>query len=300
MDQTPEVYVRFIKRAEKLFKAAERQLANYEAPNDFSVIATKILADSDIHEYYDDSVIEEILSLKKLPTQNYHMRNFSDAPVTLFHNPKFYLDIYFWRRSDTDVHNHHFTGAFKMLQGKQHQFRYAFNKAKKLYPFLYQGKMDLLASEELSPGDCTQILLGDDFIHQTVHDPNCYTANICLRTVHLPRHDLYGFRLSGYKIKHLQYNTDRMTKLALLKAIPEKDRKSLIQSYLKSLSLFELASLYKGTHFTGPFVDEDFKRAIQMFTKKHFPQDYQKLKLFFEGVDEHDAIHRKLRFFCQT
>jgi hypothetical protein len=287
----------FLKKAEKLFKDAEKHQKEYKKPNDFSHLATRILENSNIHESFDDDVIHKIFSLKTLPKQNYGLNNFSDTPFTLFRNDRFFLDIYFWRLSDTDIHSHHFTGAFKMLKGSQQQLELGFKKNKTLYPFLEQGTIKVKSNKSILVGETQSILLGNDFIHQTFHDATKLTVNLCLRTILVPGHNLYSFLLNGYSLKNSPYQEVRLRKMSLVRTLPEAQQRKAMMALLETLDLLTLINIFKGDHFSHAYLNEDFRELTKICIKRQFPKDYAKLRGFFKDLPKHQEIHRKLKFF---
>lgn len=290
----------FLRKAQGIFKKTQKQLKHYRKPNDFAKAATDILSDSDIHLDFNSKTIQDILSLKKLPPQNYTQRNFSDAPLTLFRDEKFFLDIYFWRHSDTDIHSHHFTGAFKMMAGKQHQFLYDFQKEKRILPFLEQGKINHKKNYEIFAGDTTEIVLGDDFIHQTIHDNKQVTVNLCLRTPVLGGHDLYSFRLPHFKLKNIQYSSEKIVKLLLIKSLPDKERMVALKHFVTTLSLFELVAFYRGNSYAAPYIDDYYCQIAYGHIKKNFPKEFSKLKEYLGESAKPLNMHRMLRFFVDA
>ena len=287
--------MKFLKRAEKIFLEAYKYEKEYKKHNDFARIATNILEDSSIHKYYNSGVINEIFAHKSFPKQHYGLKNFSDTPFTLFRGERFILDMYFWRVSDTDIHSHHFTGAFKMLSGVQHQLEFVFKKKKKLFQFLEEGEVKLRSSKELFSGDTQSIVLGDDFIHQTIHSDKIATVNLCLRTTTLPKLDLYSFLLSGYKVMNNPYNEMRLRKLSLIRTLPENQQLGTLAKYLETADLLTLINLFKGDQFAANYFREEFKDVTKECIKRRFSKDYQKLKKFLETTSNHPKLHKKLK-----
>lgn len=290
----------FIPRARKLFLKAEKLAADIKAPNELARIAFETLAESDIDRHFSSETFSEILLHKKYPPHYYQMRNFSDAPFTLIRGEKMFLDLYFWRRSDTDIHCHHFTGAFKMLQGRQHQIVYQFEKEKKLFPFLEQGRLKTIEKRDFQRGQTQMIKLGGDFIHHTLHDDTQVTVNLCLRTPTFPGRNLYSYLHHGYKQLNMNYSDDRTRKLSLIKAFPEHEQTKMIASFLGQQDLFTLVSLYKGDSFTAPFLQSDFKPLIELTLKKRFPSSFKKLENYIGMMPKHLNLNKKLRFFMES
>lgn len=287
----------FIKRAEKLFMEASRFTTSIKNPKDFGPLSTKILENSSIHEHFNKEVVSEFFKLKILPKQNYTINNFSDSAFTLFRNDQFFLDIYFWRNSDTDLHSHHFTGAFKMLSGVQRQTTYSFIKKKKITAFLEQGELKLLQSKVLQVGDTQPILLGDNFIHQIIHDKNELTVNLCLRTPAIDPLKFYGFFLPGHKLENLPYSDLRSRKLSLIDSLPEKLKTEALQNFLNTCDLFTLVNLAIGPQLNANNMSDLIKHESLINIKLRFPKAYLKLSPFLLDSAKHLKMHKKLKYF---
>ena len=291
--------MKFFQKAHNLFKQTEKHFKHIRQPNDFSSLANKILSDSSVHEHFNLETIAEFLQYKKYPANYYGLRSFSDMPFTLFRNDHFFLDIYFWRQSDTDIHSHHFTGAFKMLTGQQNQFEFTFQKKKKLFPFLDEGELKMISSRSLRPGETQPILLGQDFIHMTVHGKSQLTANLCLRTPTYPDQHFYGYLLHGHKLLNLPYQEERVQKLGLIQVLSDKDQLKFLAAYLKTQDLFTLISLYKGDLFSTPDFGEELSEITKKIIHKRFPASAKKLEHFLNEMPKHKKLLKKMSFFSQ-
>jgi hypothetical protein len=149
------------------------------------------------------------------------------------------------------------------------------------------------------PGSTQSIVLGDDFIHQTIHDDKVVTVNLCLRTTTLPNLDLYSFVLNGYKIKNDPYNEMKIRKLSLIKTLPEAHQIGALAKFLETANLLTLVNLIKGDQFAANYFNEDFKEETKKCIKRRFPKDYQKLRKFLDSTSNPLKLHKKLKFFIK-
>lgn len=165
----------------------------------------------------------------KIPFQTYPDAIFSDFPFTLARTPKVHLDMYYWFHTDTSVHNHHFSGAFKVIQGKSHQLSYEFKVSNKVDEHLFEGQTIKKSDLILSVGDVHRIHPQDEFIHQVIHLEKP-TVTLCLRTDNLPGMNLWSFILPKYKILYKDFDENQKKWYQSLKniyryypeAIPQK------------------------------------------------------------------------------
>jgi hypothetical protein len=287
----------FIKQAEKLFKSAEKEIGKKFTPNQFAQLATELLSNSDIHKHFNQSSIHECLSYSNYPGHYYNQRQFGDVALTLFKNDQYFLDLYFWKQKDTDIHAHHFTGAFKMLSGHQHQLECSFQLKEKVLPFLHTGNIKLKNFKRIIPGETQSIFLNEDFIHQTHHDKKILTANLCLRTTTFPNEHLWGYYLHGYKVLHLGNPDDRVRKLTLISSLPKKNQFEALSSFLASQDHHTLITLAIGETWTAQLIDKNLRSLIIRYLKEKQPQLWLKTAGLINGIPKQQKKHQKLLVF---
>lgn len=101
----------------------------------------------------------------------------------------------------TNIHDHNFAGAFKVMNGTYHQCSYEFKVADELAPDVRKGQLRELGQETLGAGDYQEIRHGQSFIHQVFHtDVPCVT--LCLRTTNFD-FPLNSYLLAGFQFAHL-------------------------------------------------------------------------------------------------
>jgi len=182
-------------------KSIEKQ-SNLNIKNwfkDFPKIATEQLHKLNTAPLQDPNVLAKVLSLKNWPRQQFPSGHFADLSFTLFRNDHFLLDLYVWNHQDTNIHDHHFSGAFKVIQGESFHIEYDFQKSKSITPWLEEGKLKIKEQSNLVAGEVKTILFKEDFIHQNMHTTNpCVT--LCLRTLDHPKISLSSYYNLGMKI----------------------------------------------------------------------------------------------------
>lgn len=287
----------FLKEAEKLFHKAEKEIGQKFSPNEFASEAQRLLKQSNIHEKFNSDSVHELLSHRHYPGHYYSQKQFGDVALTLFKNDKYFLDIYFWRHRDTDIHAHHFTGAFKMLAGRQFQLECRFKENEKIYNFLYSGKVQIKNYQEIKTGDTQLIRLNEDFIHQTHHDNKLMTANLCLRTHAFPDEQLWGYFLHGYKFLNLSNPDERQRKLSLIHGMPKRDQLDYLTSFFATQDLHTLVTLAIGETWTSQIIDKPLRALIIRYLEKKRPEIWAKTSHLIKGIPLHQKKHHKLRFF---
>jgi hypothetical protein len=178
---------------------------------DFHKKASELLSTSGFEKHFDhDDVVQSVFTAKH--SQHFKNLEFSDLPVTLSQGEYCFIDIYFWRRRPTVIHNHHFIGAFMCLLGNNIDFEYTFKKEKKLGRFHDLGKLNLKQTRKILPGNVAEIAFMDKFIHQNHHQAEL-TVNLCFRTPQEMKKSLSHYLSSGLRFEK---NSDLLSRVGCL------------------------------------------------------------------------------------
>ena len=196
--------------AKKINRKGDHFIKSYGI-KEFHKKASELLTPSDIHKNFDtDEIVKSVFSSKH--PQNFKNLEFSDLPITISHGQHCFIDLYFWRRRPTVIHNHHFNGAFMCLMGRNVDFEYTFKKEKKLGRFHEMGVLKLKQRCNLIPGDIAEIGLMDKFIHQNHHQADL-TVNLCFRTPQMSSKGLSNYLSSGLRFEK---NVELLSRVARL------------------------------------------------------------------------------------
>ncbi len=184
-----------------------------EAPGSFPQEAKNLLETSSIADAFDyQELVESVLKESFRPAQNYGAFQFSDLPITLARGKSCFVDLYFWRRRPTVIHNHHFTGAFICLDGFNVDLEYEFTESRRLGAYHSLGTLAEVEARQMRKGDAKAISYLDGFIHQNHHQSDL-TANICFRTPEFGEADLSNYLYSGLRFEKNQVLLDRFERL---------------------------------------------------------------------------------------
>ncbi len=164
---------------------------------DFHKKASELLSISDLSEKFNFQEIVQSAFDGKHP-QHFKSLEFSDLPVTIAQGENCFIDVYFWRRRPTVIHNHHFTGAFMCLTGSNVDLEFTFKRQKKLGKHHDIGTLELKHTRQILPGDIAEISFMDKFIHQNHHQAEL-TVNLCFRTPQDPVKSLSNYTFSGLR-----------------------------------------------------------------------------------------------------
>lgn len=127
------------------------------------------------------SQMHEELHTLTLPEQTFPRLDFSDFPVTLARTDLFSIDLYYWYTMDTGIHDHHFHGAFKVVEGGSLDVHYQFQTEEVFGRHLASGTLEKVSMNHQKKGDVQKINRYEKFIHQVFH-LRFPTITLCIRT----------------------------------------------------------------------------------------------------------------------
>jgi hypothetical protein len=189
------------------------QFIKKNGTKEFHKIATDLLIGSNFAKSFNyqdivSAAFESTTSLK----QNFRQLEFSDLPLTLSRGENCFIDIYFWRRRPTVIHNHHFSGAFMCLDGNNVDLEFEFKKSKKVGKYHDIGSLELVSTRNLKAGDVATIAPLDKFIHQNHHQAEL-TVNLCFRTPEIGEKNLSNYLFSGLRFEKNPVLIGRVSRL---------------------------------------------------------------------------------------
>lgn len=159
----------------ELIKILEQKLTNQWKSYNFDLsvfadISADFLSETDIPDPLE--LVKGALTHMPFNSQNHQRGVFADIPFTLVNNDYFSIDVFFWFHAHTSIHDHPFTGAFKVLKGSSRHLTYHFKKCRELEPWLYQGELCLIEQEKIKQGHVQKVNPGFSYIHQVLHQEN--------------------------------------------------------------------------------------------------------------------------------
>lgn len=139
------------------------------APNAFSAIATGALAELEPSVPTSfDALTDWLFNCAELMPQR-SADHFGQPPVTVYLDERFFIELLFWNTATTAIHQHAFSGAFRVLSGSSLHSIYHFETDVVVDPRLELGRLELRAIEVLEAGAVRGIASGREFIHSAFH-----------------------------------------------------------------------------------------------------------------------------------
>lgn len=263
MDRTQTMKSAFIAKARKLVSLGD-QFIKKSGNKDFHLKASDLLDDARMHELYDyKELVASAMARDFTHAQNFKDLDFSDLPLTLARGKECFVDIYFWRRRPTTIHNHHFIGAFQCLSGFNVDSEFSFKTTEKLTRFHSLGELKLKRTKTLKSGDFEPINFQDKFIHQNLHQADL-SVNLCFRTPDFPKKNLSNFLFSGFKYEHDEAALARAGRLLAFTRMDDFDPKkleiSLIDAFTFLLLSYASASVHPRMVMLEKFLETKVKK----------------------------------------
>jgi hypothetical protein len=94
---------------------------------------------------------------------------FGDFQYVPYRNGRFYIELLFWMNGTTTVHDHAFSGAFMLLQGRSIATTFSFRERERVNQNLRLGTLKAEHTQVLAPGDVSPIHSGRSLIHSVFH-----------------------------------------------------------------------------------------------------------------------------------
>jgi hypothetical protein len=162
-------------------KVLERYKGTRFDPHSLPDIASAVLKNEPLKDLTYGNVLAWVRSTSEFPRQEDLQGAFGQPPITVYWHPEFYIAVLMWYSGTTTIHEHGFSGAFKVLEGASVHSRYTFEESLKIDSHLKIGKLSRIETNLLTREDCHSIYGGSSLIHSLFHlvQPS---ATIVIRT----------------------------------------------------------------------------------------------------------------------
>ena len=228
----------------------KRWLAASYSEDALCEIAAEALATTECSPEFFREVTAWGLGNHVLPVQTDIEGMFGQPPLVVYVNPMqtFYIQALVWLDSTTSVHQHGFSGAFKVVEGQSVHARYAFTPSDPVSSRMVFGALAYRDAEVLVRGDVRAIEHGTKLIHSVFHLDRP-SVTLVVRTFgdggKGPQYDYLRPWLAVdpyYKSPRLQRN------LQILAAIREVDRPRYIETLVQMIPTTDLYTSYRYLH----------------------------------------------------
>ncbi len=134
----------------------------------FSEVALEVLGNASLSTSVDlQSILERCLD----PAANeFRIRgSFGDLPLIVYETPQFYVQVLMWTTATTNIHQHGFSGAFRVFAGSSIHSQYEFHTRERINSRISVGDAELKTIELLRQGQTHEIISGSGLTHALFH-----------------------------------------------------------------------------------------------------------------------------------
>ncbi len=135
-------------------------------------------------DFDQQKFIDNFFKQIEIPKQAKVNSQFGEPPFTIYYSEKnnFYVEVYFWEKIHTTVHDHGFQGAFQVIKGKSLESTYSFIKKEAKDNENSIGELTHNKLLILAPGITREIKSGNGYIHRVLHlEPS--SASLIIRSI---------------------------------------------------------------------------------------------------------------------
>lgn len=225
---------------------------------------------------------------------------FSNLPVIVYRCPEFYIELLVWTSGTTSIHQHSFSGAFKVLTGSSLHSRYSFREERRINHRLQLGKVHCQQVEYLQQGDIREIHPGAGGLSHSLFHLDHPSVTLVIRTLgmqaYLPQMTLFP---PGIAYSEPDWDMDLRNKMfqRLLDTAGDIEKDSFNSLLLGEIPRLDFASVFylahenRGLLLSGNHRD-DFFAAV---SKQHGPELADTLSLVIHEAWRVDSLRAARR-----
>jgi hypothetical protein len=214
------------------------------SPEALPSIAASALADLDIEFSFNASLIADFLASTRISQQP--ELAFSNLPITVYRCLDFYIEILTWTQATTTIHQHGFSGAFKVLQGSSVHTRYTFRCERSISADCLIGSVNASHTEYLGTGSTQTIDPGPlGLVHSLYHLENP-SLTLVVRSyghgLYQPQYTIYP---PGLALNPFHYGADEMILMyqRLLKLAASISREDAHQVWVQQVAKLDFGRM---------------------------------------------------------
>lgn len=211
---------------------------------DLSAIAADALTQFKEEFSFDTVAIADFLATTTIGQQP--GLSFSDLPLTVYWQRNFYIEILIWTNSTTAVHQHGFSGAFKVLQGSSLHTTFDFQPKQVISSDCIYGVITPQRTDYFQRGSIQPINPGSEgLIHSLYHLDNPSLTLVIRSHGHKRHQPQYSFYRPHLALNPFQLEKDELVAMnaKLLYVANQLDRESMVQVWLDHIARLDFARL---------------------------------------------------------
>lgn len=233
-----------------------------------------------------------LVNARALPRQEDLAANFGDPPITVYRGHEFFISFLIWFDGTTSIHQHNFSGAFRVLQGSSLHCTYRYSPLERLGRDIALGELKRTFFEVLHQGDSRAIVVGPAFIHSLFHLDRP-SATIVVRTYwDYTTEPQFNYKRPSLAVAPYQKDEELTRQLQGLAALKRFLPDSAVTEYVTMLSRLDFFRAYRVLeHCYRTFGDrvEVFEEVLARYGR-HEPTFGEELRRTYAEKRWQDAI----------
>lgn len=197
---------------------------------------------------------------------------FGDVSLKAFLGRGFFVQVLVWMDGSMDIHQHSFSGAFRVLEGSSVHSRYQFRAERSINSRFKIGRAELTDLEVLKRGDVRTIEAGGDLSHSLIHIERP-SVTVVVRTHFEPwSAPQYGIDLPDVQVDGDGIGRDTTTTglRRCLHVMQATGHPNLVQSLLELVSELDFVRLLSIAREVLPrLAEQDQQRVLEAMRERH-------------------------------
>ena len=115
--------------------------------------------------------------------QNLAARQFSDMPLVVYQGAGFYIELLIWVDGSTSIHQHGFSGVFRVIEGSSLHSVYDFQPTRRINSRAFVGDIRCISLDYLKAGDQRRITSGPKGLAHALFHLDRPSVTLVIRTV---------------------------------------------------------------------------------------------------------------------
>lgn len=203
----------------------------------------------------------------------------------IYSNEHISLNVHYWPQGITNCHNHQFSGAFRIIQGRAFHIKWSFAQKDNVTDFMSLGILKLESMEMIDTNKVQPIEL--EMVHQLVYLDRP-TFSLQLRTKDFENYAMDEFFHPGMKIKANQTQLNLyMPQISQVSSLGE------LFQFLENIPESIVIGVYSGTIVAHNPMLRDHFPELQEHIKKKYSDTYW-FNLYLDYVEKHRIFMNKL------
>ena len=238
----------------------------------FPDIAAEALAHVELEGDFELQQIADFLITTKIPQQP--SLEFSNLPPVVYRCEEFYIELLIWMDATTSIHQHAFSGAFRVLVGSSFHSVYEFEENDRINSRLLLGEVRLKNAEILQRGDVRPIHPGRSGLAHALFHLERPSVTIVVRSYGEPwNQPQYSFNPPNVAYDGIELKRDSKVRLLsrLLRVASSLNREQAVELLVSKSACLDFPRLFMLVKENHSYLSQelDWKRFMEAAREVH-------------------------------